>query len=146
MKTAGTTLTTEQVHDAAVRLRDAAKNRTQMGQLSLQYPNMTIDDAYAVQRAWADIRYAEGRKLLGRKIGLTSRTMQEALKINTPDSGLLPVNPCAARMAWPMRSASSKPTSITTNAASTPGICFTARPARHHPRRGPRQTRHTTSH
>jgi 2-oxo-hept-3-ene-1,7-dioate hydratase len=83
------TLTAEQVRDAAQRLRDAAKNRTQMGQLSLQYPEMTIDDAYAIQRAWADIRYAEGRTLKGRKIGLTSRTMQEALKIDTPDSGLL---------------------------------------------------------
>ena len=38
----------------------------------------------------------------------------------TPDTGLLPVSPCAARICWPMRSASQKPASMTTNAA-TPG-------------------------
>ena len=82
-------LTDEQIRDAAVRLRDAAKTRTPMRQLSLQYPDMDFDDAYAIQRAWGEIRYAEGRKLLGRKIGLTSRAMQQSVNITEPDHGLL---------------------------------------------------------
>jgi 2-oxo-hept-3-ene-1,7-dioate hydratase len=82
-------LTDEQIRDAAVRLRDAAKTRTPMRQLSLQYPEMDFEDAYAIQRAWGEIRYAEGRKLLGRKIGLTSRAMQQSVNITEPDHGLL---------------------------------------------------------
>jgi 2-oxo-hept-3-ene-1,7-dioate hydratase len=82
-------LTDEQIRDAAVRLRDAAKTKTPMRQLSLQYPEMDIDDAYAIQRSWGEIRYAEGRKLLGRKIGLTSRAMQQSVNITEPDHGLL---------------------------------------------------------
>ena len=82
-------LTDEQIRDAAARLREAAKTRTPMRQLSLQYPDMDFEDAYAIQRAWGEIRYAEGRKLLGRKIGLTSRAMQQSLNITEPDHGLL---------------------------------------------------------
>ncbi len=82
-------LTNEQITDAAQRLVDAAQNRTPMRQLSLQYPDMTIDDAYAIQRAWTDIRLAEGRTLLGRKIGLTSRAMQQSVNITEPDHGTL---------------------------------------------------------
>ncbi len=82
-------LTDEQIRDAAVRLREAAKTRTPMRQLSLQYPDMDFEDAYAIQRAWGEIRYAEGRKLLGRKIGLTSRAMQQSVNITEPDHGLL---------------------------------------------------------
>ncbi len=82
-------LTDEKIRDAAVRLREAAKTRTPMRQLSLQYPEMDFDDAYAIQRSWGEIRYAEGRKLLGRKIGLTSRAMQQSVNITEPDHGLL---------------------------------------------------------
>jgi 2-oxo-hept-3-ene-1,7-dioate hydratase len=82
-------LTDEQIRDAAVRLREAAKTRTPMRQLSLQYPDMDFEDAYAIQRAWGEIRYSEGRKLLGRKIGLTSRAMQQSVNITEPDHGLL---------------------------------------------------------
>jgi 2-oxo-hept-3-ene-1,7-dioate hydratase len=82
-------LTDEQIRDAAVRLREAARTRTPMRQLSLQYPDMDFEDAYAIQRAWGEIRYAEGRKLLGRKIGLTSRAMQQSVNITEPDHGLL---------------------------------------------------------
>ena len=50
----------------------------------------------------------------------------------TPEIGLLPVSPCADRIAWPIRSASQKPASITTNAARTPGTSTTA--SHGHPR------------
>jgi 2-oxo-hept-3-ene-1,7-dioate hydratase len=50
---------------------------------------MTIDDAYAVQRAWTDIKLGQGRVLKGRKIGLTSRAMQQSVNINEPDYGAL---------------------------------------------------------
>jgi 2-oxo-hept-3-ene-1,7-dioate hydratase len=77
------------VQDAAKRLDEAERTRTPIPQLSLQYPDMTIDDAYAVQRAWVDIKLAGGRRLLGRKIGLTSRAMQQAVNITEPDYGAI---------------------------------------------------------
>ncbi len=46
---------------------------------------MTIEDGYAIQRAWLQLRLAEGRVVKGRKIGLTSRAMQQASQITEPD-------------------------------------------------------------
>jgi 2-oxo-hept-3-ene-1,7-dioate hydratase len=50
---------------------------------------MTIDDAYAVQRAWVDLKLQEGRVMRGHKIGLTSRAMQVSSQIDEPDYGAL---------------------------------------------------------
>jgi 2-oxo-hept-3-ene-1,7-dioate hydratase len=46
---------------------------------------MTIDDGYAIQRAWVALEKADGRTVRGRKIGLTSRAMQQASQITEPD-------------------------------------------------------------
>ena len=81
---------TPQDHRAAAEALLAAEdNRTQIGLLSLANPGMTLDDAYAVQSELVAIKLARGRKVIGWKIGLTSRAMQEQLKIDTPDSGVL---------------------------------------------------------
>jgi 2-oxo-hept-3-ene-1,7-dioate hydratase len=82
-------LTQEQIRDAAARLDRAEKTRTQIRQLSLDHPEMTIEEAYAIQRAWVEYKVAEGRTVRGHKIGLTSKAMQSALGIGEPDSGIL---------------------------------------------------------
>jgi 2-oxo-hept-3-ene-1,7-dioate hydratase len=46
---------------------------------------MTIEDGYAIQRAWVALEIADGRTIKGRKIGLTSRAMQQASQITEPD-------------------------------------------------------------
>ena len=46
---------------------------------------MTIEDGYAIQRAWVQLEMAGGRRIKGRKIGLTSRAMQQASQITEPD-------------------------------------------------------------
>jgi 2-oxo-hept-3-ene-1,7-dioate hydratase len=74
---------------AARRLEEAERTRTPVRQLSLEHPDMTVDDAYAVQRAWTDIKLGAGRTVRGRKIGLTSRAMQQAVGITEPDHGVL---------------------------------------------------------
>ena len=51
--------------------------------------DMDIADAYAVQDAWVKLKEAEGRRVIGRKVGLTSRAMQEAMGIGEPDFGTL---------------------------------------------------------
>lgn len=73
----------------AQRLDQAERSRTQVRQLSLEHPDITIADAYAIQRAWMDIKLAEGRVKRGHKIGLTSRAMQLSSQIDEPDYGAL---------------------------------------------------------
>jgi 2-oxo-hept-3-ene-1,7-dioate hydratase len=69
----------------AAELHDAQARRVQVRHFSLRHPRMTIDDGYAIQRAWLALRLAEGRVVKGRKIGLTSRAMQQASQITEPD-------------------------------------------------------------
>ncbi|MCC8194651.1 MAG: 2-oxo-hepta-3-ene-1,7-dioic acid hydratase [Deltaproteobacteria bacterium] len=73
----------------ADRLNTAEKTRTQTGQFSLENPGMTIEDAYAVQKAWVEMKIKEGRTVKGHKIGLTSKAMQVTANINEPDYGVL---------------------------------------------------------
>lgn len=73
----------------AANLHQAEISRVQLGQLSQAYPDMTIADAYAVQRRWNAIKIAAGRVLKGHKIGLTSRAMQLSSQIDEPDYGAL---------------------------------------------------------
>ncbi|MEM5433205.1 2-oxo-hept-4-ene-1,7-dioate hydratase [Cupriavidus oxalaticus] len=69
----------------ARQLYDARKTRTQLRQFSSQYPQMTIDDGYAIQREWVCLETADGRCVKGRKIGLISRAMQLSSQISEPD-------------------------------------------------------------
>jgi len=82
-------LNPEQIEDAANRLHAAEKAHEQMRALSLSWPEMDMDDAYAIQARWMELKKQEGRKVYGYKIGLTSRAMQQAMNISTPDYGVL---------------------------------------------------------
>lgn len=82
-------LSHDEIQTAAESLDQAERTRVQTGLLSLKYPQMTMDDSYAVQNAWVQKKIAGGRKPIGWKIGLTSKAMQYALNINIPDSGVL---------------------------------------------------------
>lgn len=77
------------IRDAAAQLSRAEQSRVQIRQLSLQYPDITIKDAYAIQQTWVGMKIANGRTMRGHKIGLTSKAMQSALAIDEPDSGIL---------------------------------------------------------
>lgn len=81
-------LSPEQISDAADQLYEAEKARKQILALTVSY-EMDMDDAYAVQKRWVDRKISEGAKLLGYKIGLTSRAMQMAVHIDQPDYGVL---------------------------------------------------------
>jgi 2-oxo-hept-3-ene-1,7-dioate hydratase len=82
-------LSSDQIRSSAERLDRAEKTRTQIRQLSVEFPDITIADAYAIQTAWIEIKVAGGRVVKGHKIGLTSKAMQSALNIDEPDSGVL---------------------------------------------------------
>ena len=78
-------LTESTIAALARQLYDARKSRTPLRHFSQQHPSMTIDDGYAIQRAWVALELADGRRIKGRKIGLTSRAMQQASQITEPD-------------------------------------------------------------
>ena len=69
----------------ARQLYTARKTRTQLRHFSALHPQMTVDDGYAIQREWVRLEIADGRRIRGRKIGLTSRAMQQASQITEPD-------------------------------------------------------------
>ena len=65
----------------ADELLEAGRNRTPVPRLTTRYPGMTVEDSYAVQRLWRRRNEDAGRRLVGRKIGLTSKAMQAATGI-----------------------------------------------------------------
>jgi 2-oxo-hept-3-ene-1,7-dioate hydratase len=78
------------LHQAlALELDQAERSRVQLSQFSLRHPAMTMADSYAIQRAWVKLQQAAGRRVIGHKIGLTSRAMQIASQITEPDYGTL---------------------------------------------------------
>ena len=78
-------LSPEIVESLAAELYQARKTRTQLRHFSRRHPEMTIEDGYAIQRAWVQRELADGRRIRGRKIGLTSRAMQLSSQITEPD-------------------------------------------------------------
>lgn len=82
-------MTPAEISAAAEQLFQAERTGVQCGLLSLLYPEMTLADAYAVQAELVARKRAAGARPIGWKIGLTSRAMQQALNIATPDSGVL---------------------------------------------------------
>ncbi len=73
----------------ARELEQAERTRVSLGQFSKRFPTMTIADSYAIQNAWMDLKRTQGRRVIGHKIGLTSRAMQLASQITEPDYGCL---------------------------------------------------------
>ncbi len=73
----------------AQELHASERSRQQVEQFSKRHPAMEMADSYAIQREWMKIKLAEGRRVIGHKIGLTSRAMQIASQITEPDYGSL---------------------------------------------------------
>ena len=83
------TLTTTQISEQAQRLDRAEVDRIQIKPPTVFHPSMTIDDAYHIQDAWIKTKLSKGRKIVGHKVGLTSKVMQEAMSIDESDFGIL---------------------------------------------------------
>jgi 2-oxo-hept-3-ene-1,7-dioate hydratase len=74
---------------AADILMAAEKDRKQAVQLSKTWPDITMEDAYAISTEVAQRKIAAGAKLIGHKVGLTSKAMQRSSQIDEPDYGHL---------------------------------------------------------
>ena len=82
-------LTSEQIDQLADELHQSETTRTPVEHFSKRFPVMTIEDGCRISRAWVARQIAEGRQVIGHKIGLTSRAMQQASQITEPDYGTL---------------------------------------------------------
>ena len=79
----------EHIQALARELHESERTRVQVEHFSKRFAGMTVEDGYAVSRAWVALKIAEGRKPIGHKIGLTSRAMQLSSQISEPDYGTL---------------------------------------------------------
>lgn len=73
----------------ADELAEAERTRTMVPLLTARYPDMEVEDSYAVQNEWRRRGIDSGRRQVGRKIGLTSKVMQAATGITEPDYGAI---------------------------------------------------------
>ena len=74
---------------AADILLDAERERRQARQLSATWPDIGFADAYAISSLVAGRKLAAGARLIGHKVGLTSKAMQRSSQIDEPDYGYL---------------------------------------------------------
>jgi 2-oxo-hept-3-ene-1,7-dioate hydratase len=75
--------------DLAQRILEAERSKHPTRQISQLRPDLTLDDAYAIQTAGIRLAEAAGRVVGARKIGLTSTVMQDAVGIDQPDTGVI---------------------------------------------------------
>jgi 2-keto-4-pentenoate hydratase len=77
------------IAECADRLWQAQVTRSPVSALTDDAPDLTVADAYAIQSYNIDRQVAAGRVIRGRKVGLTSRPMQELAGVSEPDFGVL---------------------------------------------------------
>jgi len=73
----------------AAELYAALRGRHTVPPLALRDPALTIDDAYAISLALLRRRQADGERVIGKKIGVTSKPVQDMLGVHQPDFGFL---------------------------------------------------------
>ncbi len=83
------TISHDDIERAASQLRQAHESGVPCAPLNQFIPATDIEAGYAIQNMNTDYWIAEGRKLVGRKTGLTSKAVQNQLGVNQPDFGML---------------------------------------------------------
>jgi 2-oxopent-4-enoate/cis-2-oxohex-4-enoate hydratase len=70
-------------------LYDALRARKTLVPFTTRFPGITIDDAYKISLGFLDRRLKDGEKVVGKKIGVTSKPVQDMLNVREPDFGFL---------------------------------------------------------
>ncbi|UFQ16898.1 MULTISPECIES: 2-keto-4-pentenoate hydratase [Streptomyces] len=73
----------------AAELRASGRDRRPVPPLSARHPDLTVANAYAIQREVRALDLADGARLAGHKIGITSEAIQRMFGIDQPDFGYL---------------------------------------------------------
>ncbi|MDO7214394.1 2-keto-4-pentenoate hydratase [Acinetobacter nosocomialis] len=74
---------------AAIALRNARHSRQTIEQISQSYKISGLDEAYAVAKINTDFKLSQGARIIGKKVGLTSKVVQKQLGVDQPDFGIL---------------------------------------------------------
>lgn len=82
-------MTDKERREAVEILLRAEREKKAAVQLSKTFPNIEIEDSYAIQRLVNEAKVAAGSRIIGNKIGLTSKAMQASSQIDEPDYGVL---------------------------------------------------------
>lgn len=82
-------LSEKERQEACEILLKAEREKKAAVQLSKTYPQIEIEDSYAIQRLVNEAKVAAGSRIIGNKIGLTSKAMQASSQIDEPDYGVL---------------------------------------------------------
>jgi len=79
----------EQIADIGASLHRALAGRRPVEPLTGQWPELSIDDAYRIQLAMVQHRIDAGERVIGKKIGVTSKVVMDMLDVRQPDFGHL---------------------------------------------------------
>ena len=82
-------LTREQIHQEARQLYEAEKDKRVLRPFTEKYSQIDPEESYRIQLALIEMKQADGAKVVGKKIGLTSKAMQKMLNVDQPDYGHL---------------------------------------------------------
>ncbi len=82
-------LSKEQTEQISGELIDAEKTCVPIVALTDRFKEVSYDDAYAIQLNTFDTKVGSGAIIVGKKIGLTSRAMQDQFGIREPDYGMI---------------------------------------------------------
>ena len=77
------------ISQCAAVLHGAESSRRPIQPLTSKFPQLTVPEAYRIQQANVERRLKRGEHVVGHKIGLTARAMQEMFGVNEPDYGHL---------------------------------------------------------
>jgi 2-oxopent-4-enoate/cis-2-oxohex-4-enoate hydratase len=75
------------INELGDQLYQALQTQTQLEPLTTRYPDITIENAYAIQQRMIGCRLAAGEKIVGKKIGVTSKAVMNMLGVHQPDFG-----------------------------------------------------------
>lgn len=78
------------IHEAlGAELFGALRNRRVIDPIVARYPGLHVDDAYRISLEALRLRQADGERVIGKKIGVTSQAVQDMLGVHEPDFGFL---------------------------------------------------------
>ncbi len=82
-------MTPERITSLGDELYDAWRERRTVTPLVEREPEITIDHAYRIQLRFVERRIAAGERIVGKKIGVTSKAVQAMVGVSQPDFGQL---------------------------------------------------------
>lgn len=82
-------LTPDKITLLAGILHESRIKKLPIDKITKEYPGLTIEDAYKIQAEGIKLRQEDGEKIVGYKMGLTSRAKMEQVGLKTPIYGLL---------------------------------------------------------